>query len=172
MKRSTFTAILVAMVVVAIGLIAVFQNVLATEHTTKYQRVKISGVPYLRFDTHYQLGAATDTSIMSFSVDRLTDNPCDTTIAILNVYSARIKAADSVALKMRYQYSSDGVTWSAEAPLGTDSTSWATADVAPTYKLTTVRIGSTYGGGWQPFYRVKFLPLDGNDSARVKVDMR
>ncbi len=172
MKRSTFTAIIIACFVVALGLIGLFQDALATEHTTKYNRVKISGVPYLRFDTNNQLGAATDTAIMSFSVDRLTTNPCDTTIAVLNVYTARIHAADSVALKCRYQYSSDGVTWSAEAPLGTDSTSWATADVAPTYKLTTVRIGSTYGGGWQPYYRVKFLPLDGNDSARVKVDLR
>lgn len=170
MKRSAFLATLVVGLVIALGVVFLFQDALATNHTLKYNRVKISAVPYLRFQG--LMVADTDTLILPFTVDRLTDNPCDTTIAILNVYSARAHSTDSVSVDCKYEYSSDGVTWSTPASLGTDSTSWATANVTPTYKLTTVRIGSTYGAGWQPYYRVKFLPRTGCDSALIKVDLR
>lgn len=172
MKRSIITTTLALGLALTALVFSLFSFAPATQHTLKYNRVKISGVAFLRYDSHGNMAADTDTLILPFTVDPLTDNPCDTTIALANIYTARDSSNDSVAIKVRYQWSSDNVTWSAVQTVGTDSTTWATADTVPTYTLNTIRIGTSAAGGWQPYWRLLVWPLDGNAGARVKVDLR
>jgi len=164
-----FKWVFAALVAVAMLVGVVFKDVFATERTVPYKRVVSGGKAFLQFNTTFR-ARTTDTLFLAFRIDA-TLNPCDTTLFLLNVRSAKAHADSQFNIGVRYSFSTNGVTWSSPVTIGTDSTTWA-ATAGTSFSQATVRFGQVLYGGWQPFMRVTVVGLGTNKvGGKVAVDM-
>jgi hypothetical protein len=169
MKTSVVGRIAGALIAAILFFAVVYESADANIRNIPYKRLVVGGKPFLQFNAAFQ-ARTTDTMRFNFQIDPAL-NPCDTTLFVLNVRTAKAHADSNFNMGMRYQYSTDAVTYSAPVTIGTDSTTFA-ATAGTSFSQVTVRFGQNAYGGWQPYMRLVIVGRGTNSvGGKVAVDV-
>lgn len=89
----------------------------------------------------------------------------DTSLGVLGIYTSSHLGNDSVRLKVLFQNSDDGYTWTSYT-IG-DTSYWSTSSTSGNFALKSITVGWPSFGGLHPFQRVTVVGITRNSTYNV-----
>jgi len=159
MKRFMRTIVFATILALLAGV--TYEVSVATQRTVRGVPTKAAGIRYLR-GTIRLTTRTTDTAYFAYNTNE-SSVACDTMLFTLYTYTARMQTDSVVSINVRHQTSTDNVTWTSPVTVGTDSTTWLTSTVFPTFTAQSSRVfGTAVYGAWAPYQRLMVWGRLGN----------